>query len=136
MPLHPRFVHFPIALLFIGTAFVMYSVRWRHAFLRKAGWLNVLLGWVALFPTIVTGLIDQNSLEPTPEVTGAINRHITGGILLLLIFGGLLYARLRNPAFDDPERPLPFYISLLFGIGIAVLILTGEVGGQLAYVFR
>ncbi len=136
MPLHPRFVHFPIALLFVGVALIMYTARWRNTYARKAGWLNLLLGWIALFPTIVTGLIDQNRLEPTPEVTSAVNRHITGGILLLVIFGGILYARLRNPTWDDPDTPLPAYVPLLMGIGLAILILTGEIGGQLAYVFR
>ena len=132
MPLHPRFVHFPVALLFLGSFMLLLSLVWSRWNLRNLGWVNLLLGWLSLFPAIVTGLIDQTRLEPTPEVTSAVNQHITGGIALLVIYGYLLYTRLRQ---DDPLVGQTRWLTVAgLVIGLGVLVLTGEIGGRLAYV--
>ncbi len=132
MPLHPRFVHFPVALLFLGSFMLLLSLVWSRWNLRNLGWVNLLLGWLSLFPAIVTGLIDQTRLEPTPEVTSAVNQHITGGIALLVIYGYLLYTRLRQV---DPLVGQTRWLTVAgLVIGLGVLVLTGEIGGQLAYV--
>lgn len=132
MPLHPRFVHFPVAFLFAGSVILLLSLMWARKEVKEMGWASLLLGWLTLFPAIGTGLIDQGRLDPTPEVTGAVNRHITGGIALLVIYGYLLYTRLRQ---NDPFVGRTRWLTVAgLVIGLGVLVITGEIGGQLAYV--
>lgn len=134
MPLHPRFVHFPVALLFLGSALLLLSLVWAQKDLRRVGWANLFIGWLSLFPAIVTGLIDQGRLDPTPEVTQTVNRHITGGIALLVIYGYLLYERLRLPSDEERSPSARMVVGLI--LGLVVLVITGELGGRLAYLFR
>ncbi len=131
MPLHPRLVHFPVALLLVGSLLLLVSLRWPRNALRQSGWLNLLLGWVALFPAILTGLADQGALPDTPTVEQVLNRHITGGIALLAIYGYVLYERLRAPHVLDTKAR--YRVGALLLVGLVVLLITGDLGGQLAY---
>ena len=134
MPLHPRFVHFPIALLMVGSVVLVLSLHPRLRNIRDVGWLNLLLGWIALFPAIASGLIDQARAPTTEEVTRLINQHITGGIALVVIFGYALYEWLRRR--DILDRPERWRVLVPLGLGIAVLVITAQWGGQLVYVFN
>ena len=131
MPLHPRLVHFPVALLLVGSLLLLVSLRWPRNALRQGGWLNLLLGWVALFPAILTGLADLGALPDTPTVEQVLNRHITGGIALLAIYGYVLYERLRTPHVLDTKAR--YRVGTLLLVGLVVLLITGDLGGQLAY---
>lgn len=132
-PLHPRLTHFPIALLLVGTVFVLLSLRWWRDTLRRAGWVNLVLGWIALFPAIVTGLIDQSRAPDRPEVARTVNLHITGGIALAVIFGYALYELARDKAVLERQgyRRWTVVAALLAGVGL--LVVTGELGGRLVY---
>ncbi len=134
MPVHPRFVHFPIALLLLGSVLLIVSLHPRARAWRSVGWMNVLLGWIALFPAIATGLIDQSRAPTTEEVTQLINRHITGGIALVVVFGYALYEWLRQR--DILDRPHRWRVLAALIAGIAILIITAQWGGQLVYVFN
>ena len=132
MPVHPRFVHFPIAFLFVSAIALLYAIARREDAVARWGWVAMLIGWLALLPAILTGLVDQSRVSGDPEWTSAVNRHITGGIGSLVVFGYALYERLRT------KRPLPdrpWLLALVLGLGLGVLILTGEWGGRLAYTF-
>ncbi len=133
MPIHPRFVHFPVALLFSGAVALLYAfVRGREDVARW-GWPTLLIGWLSLIPAMLTGLVDQSTAGGSPAFVQTVNRHITAGIGLWIVVGYVLYKRLqaRTPL---PEASGRLVVLLLLGMGI--LVLTGEWGGRLAYVLR
>ena len=141
LPLHPRLVHFPIALLItgslIGLAYLLLQVvrsrpSWRRPALVTSAWGSILLGWLMLFPAVLSGLIDQNSAPRQPEVARLLNLHVAAGFGLIVVFGLLLYERLRSPAaLDDPQKR--WRLLLLFLAGLALVVVEGSVGGQLVY---
>ena len=90
------------------------------------------MGWLALFPVVLTGLIDQNQAPRDPAVVAAINPHIAVGFGLIIVYGLVLLERLRSPrALDDPKRRL--MLLLLLVLGIALITLEGWLGGKLVY---
>jgi uncharacterized membrane protein len=132
-PLHPRFVHFPVALLATGSVLALvYLLGWRRPALPTAAWVMLLLGWLGVFPAVISGLIDRNAAPDDPAVLAALNPHIAAGFGLLLVYGLLLYERLRNPAvLDKPHRRL-WLLALLLA-GLALLVVEGWLGGKLVY---
>lgn len=134
-PLHPRFVHFPIALLLLGSVVALvYMARWRREALSTLAWGMILLGWVAIFPVVLTGLIDQNQAAIPPAAAQTMDLHIAAGFGLIIVYGLALYERLRAPAvLDDPRRRL--LLLLWLSLGMALIVAEGTLGGQLVYTY-
>lgn len=132
-PLHPRFAHFPVVLLLTGTVLaLLYLLGWRKALFAATAWLMLLLGWVAVFAAILSGLIDRNRAPQDPAISTVMNPHIATGFALLIVYGLLLYERLRAPqALDQPRRRWLLLALLL--AGSVLLIVEGALGGQLVF---
>lgn len=132
-PLHPRFVHFPIALLVTGSVLALaYLLGWRRPALAATTWLLVLLGWISLFLAVVTGLIDQNSAPQDPEIRSLLSIHTALGFALIAVYGLMLYERLRSPdALDLPA--MRWRLIVLAALGLALVVVDGWVGGTLVY---
>jgi len=131
LPLHPRFVHFPIALSLAGVLFLVLGLFRRQERFTGYGQWSLLLGWLGIVAAVVTGLIDQTGAPQEPEVTAIINQHITAGIALLIASGLALYWPLRNKKlWTTPARW--GYVALLVAIVLLVLM-EGWLGGQLVY---
>lgn len=90
-PLHPRVVHFPIALSLVGALFAVMGLLKRHERWFSYGQLNLLLGGLGTLAAALTGLIDQSSAPQEAAVLAVINQHITAGLLLAVTIGLALY---------------------------------------------
>jgi uncharacterized membrane protein len=132
-PLHPRLVHFPVALLVTGSVLALvYLLGWRRPALPVAVWLMLLLGWLGVFPAVVSGLVDRNAAPDDPAVLAVMNPHIAAGFGLLIVYGLLLYERLRDAAVLDQPRRRVWLLALLLA-GLALLTVEGWLGGRLVY---
>lgn len=132
LPLHPRAVHFPIALTLAGVLFAALGLL-----RQKPGWIaygqmSLLLGWLGTIAAILTGLFDQSAAPQTPEVLAIINQHITAGIALLVAVGLALYWPLRNKRLWDAGGARWGYLALLLLIAVLVAV-EGWLGGKLVY---
>lgn len=135
LPWHPRLVHFPIALLLTGSvAALAYLLGWRRASLASLAWATLTLGWIAIFPAVLTGLVDQNRWEVPAAAQGAISLHIASGLALIVVYGLALYERLRSPAALDLAARRAWLILVLV-VGVALVVASGALGGQLVYEF-
>lgn len=132
-PLHPRFVHFPIALLLVGSVLALVYMLWqRRPPLATLVWGMLLLGWISLFFAVLTGLIDQNSAPQEPEIKSLLSLHTALGFALIAVYGLMLYERLRLPnALDVPATR--WRLLALALLGLALLVVDGWVGGTLVY---
>jgi len=54
---HVAMVHFPIALIFVGVAFDLLSLRKQNVALLQAAYYTVVEAAIAAVPTVVTGLL-------------------------------------------------------------------------------
>jgi len=138
LPLHPRFVHFPVTLLVLSV--VLYLLHlWRPLGWQGMRWerlslASLALGWLLILPTAVTGLIDQNAIALDSPAHVVANNHITAVFATVIAFGAALYLRLRRGAAFD-SAPNRWYILALLVLGLVALIITGELGGRLVYEF-
>jgi uncharacterized membrane protein len=139
--LHPATVHFPIALLIVGSVAGLLYLWWRQQpELRVLTWWLLMLGWIGAGVAALTGLIAQGNLPPQAPYTVTLNSHITSGLALILVYGIVFYRawlhRNRRPA--DPvdlldmgaARPL---LTALLLLGMALVAIGGWLGGELVY---
>jgi len=128
---HPVLVHFAIAFLVAGAAVEVWGLlAGREAPVRFGGTL-VLLGTLALLPTIVAGYLAANGLDLTAEQVLRVESHERSGLLLLAPFVAALFWKgwFRGTV---PRRYGPFYAALLFA-GLALAAYTAYLGGELVY---
>ncbi len=154
--IHPAVVHFPIALLLLGSVCaLLYLYGPRRAELLVLTWAPLFLGWLATGAAILTGLLAQSGLPPNPPYRDVLNQHIGSGMALAVVYAALLYraylqrarAASRKAAkktvmraerapkppelLDDPQARL--WVTLLLATGILLVIASGWNGGQLVY---
>lgn len=132
LPLHPRAVHFPIALSLAGVLFAALGLLGRKPNWFAYGQMSLLLGWLGTIAAIITGLFDQSAAPQTPEVLAVIDQHITAGIALLVAVGLALYWPLRNKRLGDAGAARWGYLALLLLIA-ALVAVEGWLGGKLVY---
>lgn len=155
--LHPSIVHFPIALLLLGSVVALGHLYGLAKFapytdLRRTAWFLLGLGWLATLPAILSGLLAQSNLPPDAPYRQTLNWHTGTAIALALLYGLMLYrawlfqgakARKERAARPDAEQNastdlLDHYSSRLWLTlallgGMALIVATGFNGGQLVY---
>lgn len=147
--LHPATVHFPIALLLLANGAGLLYLYWRATeSLRTLTWWPMVLGWLSVPVALLTGLLAQSGLPPQAPYRAILNWHITTGLLLWALYGLLLYwrwihqgkqrrqARLKagTVALDLLDYPpARWQLTLLFLIGILLIVVSGWIGGKLVY---
>lgn len=154
--LHPSIIHFPIALLLLGSVTALAHLYGLGRFIpyvdpRRTAWLLLLLGWVATLPAILSGLLAQSGLPPDAPYRQTLNWHIGTAVALALLYGFVLYrawlfggdkarkARARagadpNASADLLDQPgARLWLTLALLAGMALVVATGFNGGQLVY---
>lgn len=147
--LHPATVHFPIALLLVGSmAALAHPFRPFGLGLRTTAWPLLGLGWLGALVAVLTGLIAQRGLPPDAPYRAVLNWHIGCAVAQLVVYGLLLYqgwlyrsarARKRRAAagrtgddlLDDPQAR--WWVTLLLLAGMLAVFATGWNGGILVY---
>lgn len=150
--LHPAVVHFPIALLLLGSACALvYLYGPRRPELLILTWVPLFLGWLATGAAILTGLLAQSGLPPDPPYRGVLNWHIGSGMALAVVYAVLLYrwwlqrsrGQSSGKAASVKRAPKPRellddasargWVTLLLLIGILLVVASGWNGGKLVY---
>ena len=142
--LHPAVVHFPIALLLLGSATaLLYMFGLRRTELVFCTWWLLLLGWIGALVAILSGLLAQSGLPPQAPYRSTLNWHIGTGMALAAVYGTLLYLWwLRRPRqgalppaspalLDDPKAR--GWVTVLLVLGMLLVVASGWNGGRLVY---
>lgn len=150
--LHPAVVHFPIALLLLGSVCALvYLYGPRRSELLTLTWVPLFLGWLATGAAILTGLLAQSDLPPDPPYRSVLNWHIGSGMALAVVYAVLLYrwwlqrsrAQTGGKAGSIPRVPRSRellddasargWVTILLLTGILLVIASGWNGGELVY---
>lgn len=149
--LHPATVHFPIALLLLGSALtLLHLLRRPPVDLKTTIWLLFGFGWVGGAVAVLTGLLAQVNLPPDAPYRTVLNFHIGAGLAVLLVYGFLLYRgwlyrgaraqkarQKRGVATADllDDAAARGWITVVVVVGAILILTTGWYGGILVYTF-
>jgi uncharacterized membrane protein len=126
---HVVLVHFPIALFLTGVAFDWVG-RWtKRRALSETAYYNLLIAAVSTLPVVVTGLLAWQFQLEGQRLKGVLLLHLvlglTSGVLIVAVWWLHFRARRRG-------AELTGYLWMIEAAGVAVVALTGHLGGFLA----
>jgi len=127
---HVVLIHFPIALFTIGVLFDLLSRGKQDSHLATAAYLNLSIAAVAVLPTYATGVLAWRFALAGAGLTGVVLLHFVAAscTVLLVLLSWWMHWRARK---SEPLR-LPRYRIPIELLGVAVIMLTGHLGGFLS----
>lgn len=133
-PIHPMFVHYPIALWTTSVITDLIFYFCRNTSLILISKFLIAAGIVGAIVAAVFGLIDWTGItEPAAKRIG--NWHARLNITALILFGASLYLRMKNHGAPlvGFHLKIPFLISV---VGWLLMAISASLGGKLVYEHR
>lgn len=132
-PLHPLLVHFPIALLLVGTVFQIIALR-KKAFFDRAAFVLLFLGFLSGIAAFLSGPGAETfaSAHWGNAYLSIVHIHKVYAAVTMLLFGGALGIRMLQ-YFLKIKWVTPLVLVLCLA-GSFALAMTGHYGGQMVYV--
>jgi len=130
-PIHPMFVHFPIALTGAAFLFILIAHWKNNASLETAAYFNNILAMLGSLVAGVTGYLDNaNNYDGLAPNAGV---KIILAALLLLLTAGISISRYRNPnLFQTANRFL--YVGS-YALSFLIAFILAFLGGIILYGF-
>lgn len=134
MPLHPLVVHFPIALLLVGTLIEIVSLKYRKQ-LNLTGTILLTLGFISGCIAFLTGDSGERFAEMHfgEEVESLIHAHEDMARNAMITFGAALFIKLYTHFTVKNLRLLYSIVIVLALLGSGLLAYAGHLGGQIVY---
>jgi len=127
-PIHPMLVAFPIALwIFSLICDFLYHAGSYNVFWKGVAFYTMVAGVIGALLAAVPGFIDYLSLRDR-QVKRIATTHMTLNLIVVALF--LFNLGIRYNASPDNE----FFGVVLSVIAIAILAVSGWLGGSLVYV--
>jgi len=133
-PIHPMFVHYPIALWTTSVITDLIFYFSRNTSLILISKFLIAAGIVGAILAAIFGLIDWAGItDPMAKKTG--NLHLILNVSALILFSASLYFRMKN--YGAPlvgfHLKVPFVISVAGWLDMAI---SASLGGKLVYQHR
>jgi len=126
---HIALVHFPIALFIAGVAFDLIAQRTKRRGLSNAAYYNVLLAAISTVPVVATGILAWQLALEGQKLKGILLLHL----VLALVSTAMIWLvwwvhfRVRRRGQGLPNYRIPLEL-----LGVAIISLTGHLGGFLS----
>ena len=136
--LHPKIVHFPIALLSVYALLEILGILFKNDFMLKTAHLFLFLGVLGTLAAVLTG----NQAEETAELLQkqgaiiqlhAISEHSDFANYTVWFFSALLVGRTFLVLKKKFQGAIKYLFIVLALIGLFLVFETGEYGGKLVY---
>ena len=129
--LHPMVVHFPIALLIIGTAVDLLGVVLKREDLTMVGKWNLYLGAASLLLVVATGLLADGAVEHSDEAHEIMTNHKNIGIVVLALFAFLaIWRGIEGQGSEEKYGKVRLVLSI---IGLIFMTYGASLGGRLVF---
>ena len=127
---HVVLIHFPIALFIAGVVFDFLAQKTKKCGFVEAAYYNLLGAAISAVPVVVTGILAWQFQLEGQKLKGILLMHLVLGctsmLLIWIAWGMHLRARRQLAA------RLPIFRLALETIAVAIVALTGHVGGFLS----
>jgi uncharacterized membrane protein len=127
---HVVLIHFPIALLLTGVAFDAASQWTKRQSLAAAAYYNLAVAAISALPVVATGLLAWQLQLGGHRLKGTLLLHLVLGVTASAMIWLVWWLHWR--ARRVPEQPLPAYRWPLELLAVALVTLTGHLGGFLS----
>jgi uncharacterized membrane protein len=127
---HVVLIHFPIALFITGVAFDFVAKWARQRILAAAAYCNLVAAAVATLPVLVSGILAWQWQLDGQRLKGILLMHLILGCASSLLIWGVCLIHIR--AQRKLGGVLPGYRIPIEALGVALVTLTGHLGGFLS----
>jgi len=127
---HVVLIHFPIALFIAGVTFDFLAQWTKRQFLAAAAYCNLLAAAVVTVPVLITGILAWQWQLEGQRLKGILLMHLVLGSVSSVLIWLVYFIHLR--AQRKPGGVLPGYRLYLEALGVALVTLTGHLGGFLS----
>ena len=126
---HVVLIHFPIALFISAVAFDLIAHWTKRRRLTDAAYYNLLAAAISTFPVLATGILAWQFQLEGQKLKGILLLHLVfaGASTVLIWLVWWVHFRARRRA-----EVLPRYRLALEFLGLAIVALTGHLGGFLS----
>ena len=127
---HVVLIHFPIALFIAGVVFDFLAEWRKQRLLAAAAYYNFFAAALATIPVLITGILAWQWQLEGQRLKGILLMHLVGGGLssALIWVVWLLHRR----AQQKERGILPSYRLPVEAVAVALVVLTGHLGGFLS----
>lgn len=129
-PYHPRVIHFPIALSYLGVIVVLLAWWRRDSFWDRVAYYTMILVAVTTVFAGLSGMLENQSLYAGNAPNSTLKIGLS--ILLLLISAGAAIWRWRQPEILN-NSPGKYLYVLAFFICAGLTTLLGSLGGIIVW---
>lgn len=129
-PLHPLFVHFPIALLGTSLVFDIIGLARSEPVWWSIAFWNIALGLVIAAVAATTGLLDSRRVKQDSPAAKIVIPHMLAMVAAVVAYGIALIIR------GGPGIPSGAGVAgtiILEAVGLLLLIVGGYLGGEMVY---
>lgn len=124
---HVALIHFPIALFVAGVVFDFLAQNARRRALASVAYYNFLGAALSALPVIATGILAWQLQLEGEKLKGVLLLHLIFGWMSGLLICIVWFLHFRSRKQPEPSRPLARLA--LEAVAVAVVILTGHLGG-------
>lgn len=126
---HVVAIHFPIALYLAGVGFDLVGARWKRRALVEVAYVNLTAAAWSTLPALATGLLAWRFQLEGQALKGVLLLHLILGCMASVAIGLAWWMRRRARRRGEPVAPIAVVVEL---VGVALVILTGHLGGFLS----
>jgi uncharacterized membrane protein len=127
---HVVLIHFPIALFIAGVGLDFVTQWTKREELRFAAYVNLLLAAVMALPAVATGVVAWQWALEGHRIKGILLLHIVFALASAVVIWIVWWIHFR--ARRVAGEALPNYRLVLEFVGVALLAITGHLGGFLS----
>ena len=132
-PVHPIFVHFPVALLASSVVADLFGFFTDNIALRNTAWWALLGAALGGVVTVVAGVYDMRRANIQEEVHERVHQHMKVGFVLVAAIIGLTVWRWTFYAQAGVSITAAYLDVALLTAGLAGF--QGWLGGELVYTY-